>query len=98
MKYFKKEDRRLQIIEAAAAVATEGNFITMTRDEIAARSGCSPSLINYHFKTMAELSNAVAHYAINTRNFTIISQIIVSKYEIDMDINLRQEALKSYVH
>lgn len=48
-------DRRLQIIDAAAAAFMEQGYTATSIDDVARSLGCTKGLIYYHFKNKAEL-------------------------------------------
>ena len=56
---FIEQARRKQIIEATIQVLAERGFINTSFVQIAEKAGINPSLISYHFKNKAELTDQV---------------------------------------
>lgn len=56
---FTEQARRRQIVDAAIETMAELGYRNTTFARIAARAGCSPALISYHFASKAELMRQV---------------------------------------
>lgn len=68
------EDRRVQILQAAVAVATRTGYHTLTRDTVAAEARMSVGLMYRHFTSMDDLKRSVMEEAIRQRNLPILAQ------------------------
>lgn len=60
------DERRLQIIDAAANAFMSEGFAATSIDDVARLLGCTKGLIYYHFKNKTELFFAVHHHTIET--------------------------------
>src|SRR5574340_1004797 len=76
-KYMTSKQRRRSIVEAALAEAESHGYAHVTREQIAQRAQCAPSLVTLHLGTMVELRRAVMSEAVRARNLRVIAQGIV---------------------
>ena len=71
------DQRREQIIDAAANAFMSEGFAATSIDDVARLLGCTKGMIYYHFKNKTELFFAVHHHTIN-RNLSDIRPIAMS--------------------
>ena len=78
-KRMKPEERAEEVLQAALVVASETNYRTMTREDIAQRAGVKAPLVTFYFKSMDELRRQVMARAISNRILVIIAHGLVNK-------------------
>lgn len=76
------EDRRAAILSAAIQLATDGGYLTMTRDTIAEAANVSPALINRYFFTMPNLRMQIMEEAVKREIPEIIAQGLVTSNKL----------------
>lgn len=74
---FKPEVRKDEILAAALRLASQGHYLKITREEIAAAIKVSGPVIHYHFKTMAQLRSDLMRAAVKQEVLTVIAQGLV---------------------
>ena len=67
-------ERKAQILAAALMVCQTASYARVTREQIAARAGCPPTLISYHFGTMPSLRRDIMREAIRAECLPVIAQ------------------------
>lgn len=72
------EQSRYKILAAGAKLACKGNYLTITRDAVAAEAGVSPGLINYRFKDMDRFREDLMRYAIRHAILPVVLQGLVA--------------------
>lgn len=71
----KAKDRDEQLFRSAAELAASGEcYLTLTREQIAARAKCAPTLVSYRFKTMERFRVDLMRWAIRDKWLVIIAQ------------------------
>lgn len=73
------KDRKELLLAAALEVAVTHGYLFMTRDDIAAKAECSPTLVPRYLGTMIALRKVVMRKAIKDGNLAIIVQGLASK-------------------
>lgn len=93
----KPDDRRDLILTAALKLAQEGNYTSITRDEIAYRAGVSVGLVTKYFGTMLQLKRDVMRAAIRNEVLPIIAHgvAIQDSHALKASSELRQRAVAS---
>jgi len=71
---FEPDLRREWLVRAALEIAEWAGFYQVTRDAVAARAECSPSLINYHFGDFSHLMDAVMGEAVRRRSLKVVAE------------------------
>ncbi|MCP4668192.1 MAG: TetR/AcrR family transcriptional regulator [Deltaproteobacteria bacterium] len=92
------EVRRAQILNTAVNIASEEGIDKLSQYAVAARVGCSPSLVRNYFSA-EELHQAVMRQAIKWRILSIIAHGVTTQDPVIMesDINLKVEALNGSI-
>lgn len=72
--WISKAERRVQILDAAVALAEETDYRELTKRGVAERAGVSPSLVLAHFNTMTQMRRAVLRHAISKGVIKVIGQ------------------------
>ena len=70
---------REKLVKSAETIIAAEGFFAASKVKIARHAGCSPSLINWHFKTLQQLHECVIMRAIRDKDIKIISLAIRSK-------------------
>lgn len=73
MVYKTSEVRKQELLEVAIKLANEGNYLTLTRQDIAREADVSPSLVPHYFGTMDNLREAIIREAIKRKLARIIA-------------------------
>lgn len=91
-------ERTAQILKAALEVCSkQTTYSRVTRDQIAARAGCAPTLITYHFGTMNELRRDIMREAVRSECLPVIAQGLAARdrHALKAPEALRTRALQS---
>lgn len=85
------------ILAAALELAREHGYTNVTRDAVAARVGCTPSLIPHHFGTMVKFRRAIMGEALRTRCPVVVAQGLTAKdtRALSADEELKRRAVES---
>lgn len=75
----KPEVRKEQILTAALELAGESHYLKLTRDTIAEAVGLSGPAVQYHFKTVTQLRNAIIRAAVKREDLVVIAQGLGAK-------------------
>lgn len=73
------EIRREQILAAAVELAKSKGYSNITREDVAAKAGCSIGLVTLRFSTMEILKKAVMNFAVKNGVLEIICQGLMLK-------------------
>lgn len=74
MKTRRPADRKVEILDAALALARQYGYQRVTRDAIAAKADCSPAIVSKHFGTMVQLRRAIMSAAVVREDLNVIAQ------------------------
>lgn len=75
-------DRKIKMLDAGIELATERGIRSITRDEIATRSGVAFGLINKYFEGgIEQVRVELLQYAIRTNNLQVIACAIVENID-----------------
>ena len=74
MTRLKPHARRAQILRAALTLAVDTHYLKVRWDNIARAADCSPSLVQYYYKTLIQLRRAVMREAVKTKCLPVIAQ------------------------
>lgn len=76
MKQLKLEarERKAQLLTAALEVSKTVGFARVTRDQIAARAGCAPTLVAHYFGTMTALRRDIMREAVRAECLPVLAQ------------------------
>lgn len=90
-------ERKAQILNAALTLCERESFTRVTREQIAAKAACPPTLISYHFGTMASLRRAIMREAIRAEHLPVIAQGLALRdaHALRAPEDLRRRALAS---
>ena len=85
------------ILDAAYSLAEKSSVELITSEEIAVNTKFSKPTLFYHFKSIAELRDAVIERAIKDENVAILRFLVASGHSATKNINnsLRQKIIKS---
>jgi len=72
-------DRKREILQAALAMSELYGYDHVSRDDVAEKAECSPSLIPHYFGTMANFRRAIVGEAVRTNNLTILAQALIAQ-------------------
>lgn len=88
---------RARIFETALSLAHSRGYQYVYRWRIAALVGCSEGIVSYHFKTMAELREAIIAHALSNKDYELIAQGYVTRHPLVMKASkiLIRRALRS---
>ena len=88
---------KLNILRSAVRLAESEGFTNITRDGVATAARVACGLINYHFKTMDDLRDAIIQYAVDESILTLIAQGIVYGHPIAVNApdGIKLKALQS---
>jgi len=75
-------DRDKRILDAAIAAAEEHGYQWITREDVAARVGCSVGSVSKAFGPMIELKRAVLRAAVERGLASIVSQGLADRHPI----------------
>lgn len=78
----KVTERNRRILEAAAELAAERGYTTMTRADIAQRAGVADGSVNNAFGTMDGLRDAVMQRAVDTSDAEIVAQGLAARHPV----------------
>ena len=87
-------ERRKLVLDAALDLAETGNYLTMTRNQVAEAAGISGSHIHHLFGSTGGMRAAVLNEAILQENLAVIGQGLISKEVTYLPETLRKRALK----
>lgn len=100
-KHKPQAERQADIINAAIDCALhEGTGVRrIKREDVAARAGVSPALVNVHFSTMDQLRRATYRAAVKREVLPLIAQGIAERHPacVNAPESLRARALKSLI-
>lgn len=84
----KKQDRVTQIVEAAFAIAKEGDggLHSITSPRVEKRIGASGSLIYHYVGHIEDLRNRVARLAIERKDQQILAMLIAGNHPVAAEI------------
>lgn len=68
------KDRKEQILIAAVELSKTGNYMQITRDQIATKAGVAMGLVTHYFSTMVQLRRDVMRYAVRVEIPEIVAQ------------------------
>ena len=90
------EYRRLTILKGGVTAAEKRGYRSVTREDVARETGLSAPLIQYYFKTITELRQAIVAQAIEDKNLKVLAQALGSLDSIALEApaRLRAQALK----
>lgn len=93
------EARKAQIIEAALQCATKDGLSRFTRDQIATRAGCSPSLVSYYWLDMGELLSDVMEIAVSRPVLRVVAQGLAVSHPVALGapVGVREAAAGALV-
>lgn len=96
---YKPEVRREIILNAAVFLAEKQGYRQVIRDDIARLVGISGAAVQYHFKTMDLLRDALMEFAVKTRNAKVVAQglALSDTRALAADDKLKQEALRTMI-
>jgi len=101
MKQIKLEarERKAQILSTALTLCETASYARVTRDQIAERAGCAPTLVAYHFGTMPALRRDIMREAVRVECLPVIAQGLALRdsHALKAPEELRQRALQSLV-
>lgn len=72
--------KRLEILQAGVALWREGQENDVTARGIGNRVGLTHAGVLHHFGSSADLKQAVAEYAVKTKDSSVIPKLIVAKH------------------
>jgi AcrR family transcriptional regulator len=74
-------ERRESILKACIKLASKKgcNYKYITRQQIAERAGCSPTLVTHYFGNMRELQKALVEYALRIENANVVIQALLNR-------------------
>lgn len=86
-----------QILDAAVRLAESLGYNKITRDAVADEAGVACGLVNYHFKNMVDLREAIIEHAVANKLYNVIAQGIVSGHPVALAASdtLKKKALNS---
>lgn len=86
--------RKERILQAAMTIAAHTGIKSITRDSVAAKSKTGAGTVNYHYRDMSTLRDAVVKLAIETRNLLVIGQALAERHPLALaaPVDLRKEA------
>lgn len=67
-------ERKAQILAAALALCETVSYTRVTRDQIAEKAGCPPTLVAYHFGTVISLRRDIMREAVRAGCLRVIAQ------------------------
>lgn len=93
-------ERKAQILSAALDLCENVSFARVTREQIAEKAGCPPTLITYHFGTMPSLRRDIMREAVRVECLPVIAQGLALRdaHALKAPEELRQRALQSLVN
>lgn len=74
MKKLDPKTRRAEIMRGALSACALIGYSRVTRDQIAAHAGCSPTLLTYHIGTMPNIRRAIMRAAVREECLSVIAQ------------------------
>lgn len=72
-------ERKIQILNAAVALATTDGYANITRTDVAELAGVSTGLVNKYYSTIPQLKRAVMRAAIQREVLSIVAQGLTAK-------------------
>jgi AcrR family transcriptional regulator len=95
----KPEVRKEELLDAALALAKKHGYQNVTRNQIAEKVACAPSLIHHYFNTMNQLRRAIISAAIHQKEFTVLAQGLAAKEPkaLAAPIALREAAAQTLI-
>jgi len=92
-----KNKTKLKILNAALKLAESEGFTNITRDGIAAAARVACGLVNYHYKTMDDLRDAMMRQAVSKSLLTVLAQGIVYGHPVALNApgELKKQAMES---
>jgi AcrR family transcriptional regulator len=93
-------ERKAQILSAALELSETASYARVTREQIAEKAGCPPTLISYHFGTMPALRRDIMREAIRTERLPVIAQGLALRdaHALKAPEELRQRAAHALAH
>lgn len=77
-----RDTSREAILSAAMTLAEREGYRNATRDQIAKEAGAAAGLVNFYFKTMEGLRNAIMQEAVATNCLPIVAQGLADKHPL----------------
>lgn len=72
----KRRDTEALILKAALVVAREVGLHSVTRNAIAKEAGLAGSVVQYHYRSLKSLMNAIILESIKTEDLEVLAQAI----------------------
>lgn len=93
----KPEERREEILQAAAKLAAAVGLDMITRDAVARSVGVTGPAVQYHFKCVGDLKEEVARRAIAEEDLPVVAQLLATRNPLAAGMSpvLRLKALNS---
>lgn len=93
-------ERIAQILSAALEIAPATGYNRMTREQIAEKAGCPPTLITYHFGTMPSLRRDIMREAVRVECLPVIAQGLALRdsHALKAPEELRRRAVEALAH
>lgn len=90
-----KERHSILLATAIKLAEKPGGLGNLQRGPVAAKAGCSASLINHYFGDLEGLRQAVVKKGIQDQNLAIISQAVIARLPLarKLDAALKQRAI-----
>lgn len=93
----KPQERKEEILAAAAKLAERVGYTHVTRDAVADQAGVSMGLVSNYFSTMAQLKRDIMRFAVREGNLHIIAQGLMHKdtqaLKVDKEVRNRAAQL-----
>ena len=83
-------DRKDEILQAATAIANEGNLYTMTAVDVGKRAACARSLIHQYYGPIGILRNYVILKALHETLPNILAQALAKNDALIRDMSDKQ--------
>ena len=93
-------ERKAQILGAALTLCETAGYTRLTREQIAEKAGCPPTLITYHFGTMPALRRDIMREAVRVGHLPVIAQGLAVRdpHALKAPEDLRRRAIASLSH
>lgn len=93
-------ERKAQILSAALILCETASYARVTREQIAERAGCPPTLITYHFGTMPALRRDIMREAVRAECLPVIAQGLALRdaHALKAPEELRRRAAETLAH
>ena len=93
-------ERKAQILSAALDLCKTASYARVTREQIAEKAGCPPTLITYHFGTMPSLRRDIMREAVRVGCLPVIAQGLALRdsHALKAPEELRRRAVEALSH